>query len=53
MSLRSGRDGLAGPEDFEVVKGNRDDGEKWAGERVLRVMEREGVMDGVVIVSRW
>ncbi|KAH8112854.1 ribosomal protein S5 domain 2-like protein [Phellopilus nigrolimitatus] len=53
MALRSRCDGLRGPEDFELVQGLEDDGEDNGGRRVLRTMEREGVIDAVVIVSRW
>ena len=44
---------MAGPDDFEVSEGSEDDGERWAGEKVLKVMQREAVMDVVVVVSRW
>ena len=45
--------GLAGPDDFELVTGADDDGEKHAGARVLKVMQAEGIIDAVVVVSRW
>ena len=44
---------MGGPDDIEVVSGAEDDGEKYAGGRVLRVMQAEGVIDAVVVVSRW
>ena len=53
MVLKPGKSGLGGPDDFEVVSGAEDDGEKYAGGRVLRVMQAEGVIDAVVVVSRW
>ncbi|KAL1745056.1 ribosomal protein S5 domain 2-type protein [Schizophyllum fasciatum] len=53
MQTRAGRSGLGGPEDFELVVGSKDDGEQWAGNRILRVMEAHGVLDAVVVVSRW
>ncbi|THH05947.1 hypothetical protein EW145_g4433 [Phellinidium pouzarii] len=53
MVLRAGRDGLRGPEDFEVVSGSEDDGEQNGGRTVLRTMEKEGVIDAIVVVSRW
>jgi putative IMPACT (imprinted ancient) family translation regulator len=53
MVLKHGRTGLTGPEDFEVKEGSADDGEQWAGGKVLKVLRTEGVMDAVVIVSRW
>ena len=53
MVLKAGKTGLGGPDDFEVVSGSDDDGEKYAGGRVLKVMQAEGVIDAVVVVSRW
>lgn len=53
MGLKAGRDGLRGPDDFEVVSGKEDDGEDGGGRAVLRTMEKEGVLDALVIVSRW
>jgi putative IMPACT (imprinted ancient) family translation regulator len=53
MVLKSGRSGLAGEDDFEVTSGYNDDGERYAGERILKVMKSLGIIDAVVIVSRW
>jgi hypothetical protein len=53
MVVKKGCTGLGGPEDFEVQAGNDDDGEKWGSSKILKVMESEGVIDAVVIVSRW
>jgi len=53
MTLKSGMTGLGGEDDFEVVSAYDDDGEKWAGGRVLNIMKQMGVMDAVVVVSRW
>lgn len=53
MTLKSGMTGLGGEDDFEVVSSYDDDGEKWAGGRVLSIMKQTGVMDAVVVVSRW
>lgn len=53
MALKPGMTGLGGEGDFEVVSAYDDDGEKWAGGRVLNLMKQTGVMDAVVVVSRW
>ncbi|KAF9565613.1 ribosomal protein S5 domain 2-like protein [Agrocybe pediades] len=53
MVLKSGKTGLEGPDDFELVQGSKDDGEGWAGGKVLKVMQNLAVLDAVVIVSRW
>lgn len=53
MVLKPGQTGLEGPEDFELMQGSKDDGESWAGARVLKVMQGLAIIDAVVIVSRW
>ncbi|RDB24838.1 Protein IMPACT [Hypsizygus marmoreus] len=53
MVLKHGRTGLGGPEDFELSVGSMDDGERWAGDKVLKVMQAHTIIDAVVIVSRW
>lgn len=53
MVLKTGKTGFEGPEDFELVQGSKDDGESWAGGKVLKVMQNMAVIDAVVIVSRW
>ncbi|KZS98580.1 ribosomal protein S5 domain 2-like protein [Sistotremastrum niveocremeum HHB9708] len=53
MTLKSGKDGLGGPEDFELRSGSADDGERYGGSKILNIMQKEGVIDAVVIVSRW
>ncbi|KAG5342609.1 Protein IMPACT-A [Termitomyces sp. T112] len=53
MVPKPGRNGLGGPDDFELNVGNIDDGEKWAGARVQKIMESYAIIDAVVIVSRW
>jgi putative IMPACT (imprinted ancient) family translation regulator len=53
MIVKPGFTGLGGPEEFELAQGNLDDGERWAGDRVLKVMQNLAVIDAVVVVSRW
>lgn len=53
LELKRGRDGLAGPNDFGLEEGQDDDGERWGGEKVLRVMKEMGAVDVFVVVSRW
>ncbi|KAJ2922669.1 hypothetical protein H1R20_g14410, partial [Candolleomyces eurysporus] len=53
MVPKPGRSGLGGPEDFELQSGSKDDGERWAGGKILNVMETLGILDAVIIVSRW
>ncbi|KNC96968.1 uncharacterized protein SPPG_07788 [Spizellomyces punctatus DAOM BR117] len=53
LSLKPGKTGLEGPDDFGVVSGYDDDGEKWAGSKIAKILEQFQVVDVVVIVSRW
>ncbi|KAF9268637.1 ribosomal protein S5 domain 2-like protein [Marasmius fiardii PR-910] len=53
MVLKNGRTGLGGSDDFHLESGSDDDGEQWAGGKVLRIMESQAVIDAIVIVSRW
>lgn len=53
MVVKPGFTGLGGPEEFELAHGSMDDGEKWAGDRVLKTMQSLAVIDAVVVVSRW
>lgn len=53
MVLKSGKTGLGGPDDFQVESGSEDDGEKYGGGKILRVMQSEGIIDAVLVVSRW
>lgn len=53
MVVKQGRTGLGDSDDFELVQGSKDDGESWAGGKILKVMQNMAVIDAVVIVSRW
>lgn len=53
LELKRGRTGLAGPDDFSLQEDKEDDGERWGGDRVLRVARDEGASDVLVVVSRW
>lgn len=52
MSLRPGKTGLGGPDDFVVRAANDDDGEASGSRKILKVMEDNAVLDAVVIVTR-
>ncbi|KAJ3137219.1 hypothetical protein HK101_003900 [Irineochytrium annulatum] len=52
LSLRPGRSGDA-EDDFVVVEGFEEDGEQWAGAKILKLMQVSGACDCAVIVSRW
>lgn len=40
-------------EDGSVDEGWNDDGEKWAGNCILREMKRENVLNGLMVVTRY
>lgn len=53
MVPKDGKTGLGGPDDFEVKEGWADDGEARGGQTILKAMRTAGIIDAVVIVSRW
>ncbi len=53
MVLKPGKTGLGGPDDFQLKYGNDDDGEKYGSGKIAKVMQTEGILDAVVVVSRW
>lgn len=53
FELKRGRTGLSGPDDFSLQEDKEDDGERWGGDRVLKVARDEGASDVLVVVSRW
>ena len=53
MVLKAGKTGLAGPDDFQVESGCEDDGERYGGGKILKIMQSEGIIDAVLVVSRW
>jgi hypothetical protein len=53
MATKHGCTGLGGLDDFELSVGSSDDGERWAGDKILKVMQMHAAIDAVVIVSRW
>ncbi|KAJ7106051.1 hypothetical protein C8R43DRAFT_218461 [Mycena crocata] len=53
MVVKAGCTGLGGPDEFEVREGSADDGERWGGEKILALMQKQGVIDAAIVVSRW
>lgn len=53
LELKRGRSGISGPDDFSLQEDKEDDGERWGGDRVLKVAREEGASDVLVVVSRW
>ncbi|KAJ3113443.1 hypothetical protein HDU96_003383 [Phlyctochytrium bullatum] len=52
LNLRPGRSGES-EEDFIVMEGFEDDGEQWAGSKLLKLMQVSGACDCVVVCTRW
>jgi putative IMPACT (imprinted ancient) family translation regulator len=39
--------------DYILTEASEDDGERWAGERLIKVLREEGATDVLVVCSRW
>ncbi len=39
--------------DWSLIEGKNDDGEIWAGQCILNVLQRENIVDGIVVVTRY
>lgn len=50
---KAGKDGSGSEMDWMLKSGQDDDGEKWSGEKIVKVMESESKVDVCVVVSRW
>ncbi|KAJ3331923.1 hypothetical protein HDU76_001813 [Blyttiomyces sp. JEL0837] len=52
LALKKNTTGL-NQSDFFVVEGCDDDGEQWAGGKLLRLMQAAGAADCLLVVTRW
>jgi len=52
LTLLPNRTGIS-ESDYTVTEGSDDDGERWAGERLIKVLKEEGATDFLVVCSRW
>lgn len=50
---KAGKDGSESEADWMLKTSFDDDGERWGGERILKVLERESAVDVAVVCSRW
>lgn len=39
--------------DWSLIEWKNDDGETWAGQCILTVLQRENIVDGIVVVTRY
>jgi putative IMPACT (imprinted ancient) family translation regulator len=39
--------------DWSLIEGKNDDGETWAGQCILNILQRENIVDGIVVVTRY
>ncbi|KAK1924890.1 hypothetical protein DB88DRAFT_487220 [Papiliotrema laurentii] len=53
LVLKDGRDGTKGEDDYQLLEASYDDGEKFGGERVLKIQREERAVDVLTICCRW
>ncbi|KAL0254039.1 hypothetical protein I308_101418 [Cryptococcus tetragattii IND107] len=53
LCLKEGKNGTEGEEAFQLVESFSDDGEKFGGERVLKVLREQNAVDVLSVCCRW
>ncbi|EIW69378.1 hypothetical protein TREMEDRAFT_30797 [Tremella mesenterica DSM 1558] len=53
LCLKEGRNGTGGEDDYQLLETFNDDGEKFGGERVLRVLRENKGVDVLTVCCRW
>ncbi|AAW41885.2 expressed protein [Cryptococcus deneoformans JEC21] len=53
LCLKEGKNGTEGEEAFQLVECFSDDGEKFGGERVLKVLREQNAVDVLSVCCRW
>ncbi|ORX39983.1 hypothetical protein BD324DRAFT_607128 [Kockovaella imperatae] len=53
VCLKESKDGTQGEDDFQLLEIYNDDGEKFGGDRILRILKEEAAIDILVVVCRW
>ncbi|KAL7413770.1 hypothetical protein BDY24DRAFT_51351 [Mrakia frigida] len=53
LGLKDGRNGTRGAGDFEIKEGSDDDGERWAADKILKVLRDRSAVDTLVVCCRW
>ncbi|OWT41304.1 hypothetical protein C362_00770 [Cryptococcus neoformans Bt1] len=53
LCLKEGKNGTEGEEAFQLVECFNDDGEKFGGERVLKVLREQNAVDVLSVCCRW
>ncbi|EKD02717.1 hypothetical protein A1Q2_02947 [Trichosporon asahii var. asahii CBS 8904] len=53
LVLKEGRDGTQGEDDYQLLEAMDDDGERYGGDRVLKVLNEVGAVDVIVVCARW
>ncbi|KAL1413475.1 hypothetical protein Q8F55_001249 [Vanrija albida] len=53
VGLNEGKNGTGGEGDYQLLEAFDDDGEKFGGERLLRVLQEQSAVDVITICVRW
>ncbi|TXT15700.1 hypothetical protein VHUM_00203 [Vanrija humicola] len=53
IGLNEGKNGTGGEGDYQLLEAFDDDGEKFGGERLLRVLKEKSAVDVITICVRW
>ncbi|KJE05366.1 hypothetical protein I311_01045 [Cryptococcus gattii NT-10] len=53
LCLKEGKNGTEGEEAFHLVESFSDDGEKFGGERILKVLREQNAVDVLSVCCRW
>ncbi|WVR05153.1 hypothetical protein IAU60_002165 [Kwoniella sp. DSM 27419] len=53
LALREGKNGTGGEGDYQLLEVQNDDGEKFGGQTIMRVLQDENAVDVLTICCRW
>ncbi|KAK8869678.1 hypothetical protein IAR55_000246 [Kwoniella newhampshirensis] len=53
LCLKEGKNGTEGEEDYHLIESFNDDGEKFGGERILKVLREQNAVDVLTVCCRW
>ncbi|WWD16056.1 hypothetical protein CI109_100481 [Kwoniella shandongensis] len=53
LCLKEGKNGTEGEEDYHLIESFNDDGEKFGGERILKVLREQNAVDVLTVCARW
>ncbi|WVQ78391.1 hypothetical protein IAT38_000477 [Cryptococcus sp. DSM 104549] len=53
LCLKDGKNGTEGEEAYQLIESFNDDGEKFGGERILKVLKEQNAVDVLTVCCRW